>query len=148
VGYTPNMAGAVWVGDPAHKRQMYDITIGGVTWGKVYGGKVPGPIWRDMMTDALAGKPALDFNLVDIPDDHGGDKGNGDGHDKGRGNGNGNGGQQTIGGLIGGLTTGGAADNGGTTGGQLPTPTFSFPNGFIQGAGNGGNGNGTGGRRG
>ncbi|RSO01737.1 penicillin-binding protein, partial [Streptomyces sp. WAC 06725] len=28
-GYTPNMAGAVWVGDPAHKRRMFDITIGG-----------------------------------------------------------------------------------------------------------------------
>ncbi|GHK04367.1 carboxypeptidase [Streptomyces sp. Y2F8-2] len=141
VGYTPNMAGAVWVGDPAHKRQMTHITIGGVSYDKVFGGQVPGPIWRDMMTGALAGKPAPDFNLVDIPDDHGGDKGKGDGHDKGRGNGNG--GQQTIGGLI-----GGAADNGGTTGGQFPTPTFSFPDGFIQGTGNGGNGNGNGGRRG
>ncbi len=30
VGYTPNMAGAVWVGDPAHKRQMKSIRIGGV----------------------------------------------------------------------------------------------------------------------
>ena len=30
VGYTPNMAGAVWVGDPAHKRSRWtNITIGG-----------------------------------------------------------------------------------------------------------------------
>lgn len=128
VGYTPNMAGAVWVGDPAHKRRMTNITIGGVTYEKVFGGQVPGPIWRDMMTGALAGKPVEDFSLVDIPDPipDGGDK-NGDG----KGNGNRNGGQ-TIGGLI----TGGAG------GGGLPTPSFSIPDGWIQGNGNGGNGNG------
>ncbi|MFD1663244.1 transglycosylase domain-containing protein [Streptomyces caeni] len=128
VGYTPNMAGAVWVGDPAHKRRMTNITIGGVTYAKVFGGQVPGPIWRDMMTGALEGKPVEDFSLVDIPDPipDGGDK-NGDR----KGNGNRNGGQ-TIGGLI----TGGAG------GGGLPTPSFSIPEGWIQGNGNGGNGNG------
>ncbi|MEU7852131.1 penicillin-binding transpeptidase domain-containing protein, partial [Micromonospora parva] len=68
VGYTPNMAGAVWVGDPAHDRKMVNITIGGIPHAKVYGGEVPGPIWRDMMTGALAGKPAPEFNLIDIPD--------------------------------------------------------------------------------
>jgi membrane peptidoglycan carboxypeptidase len=135
VGYTPNMAGAVWVGDPAHKRQMYIITIGGITWDKVYGGKVPGPIWRDMMTGALSGKPVENFNLVNIPDDKG--------NNKDKGNGKGNGGQNN-GGLIAGLTTAGTTD--GNTGGKFPTPTFSFPQGFIQGNGNGGNGNG--GRRG
>ncbi|MFI2411441.1 transglycosylase domain-containing protein [Streptomyces sp. NPDC018947] len=79
VGYTPNLAGAVWVGDPKHERQMVDITIGGVPYDKVFGGAVPGPIWRDMMSGALQDKPAPDFNLVDIPDaDKGKDK------DKGR----------------------------------------------------------------
>ncbi|WP_320774795.1 transglycosylase domain-containing protein [Streptomyces sp. CRN 30] len=80
VGYTPNAAGAVWVGDPAHKRQMVDITIGGVPYDKVFGGEVPGPIWRDMMTGALEGKPADDFTYVDIPEDKGkgDDGGNGD----------------------------------------------------------------------
>ncbi|MEU4655791.1 transglycosylase domain-containing protein [Streptomyces sp. NPDC023723] len=68
VGYTPNMAGAVWVGDPAHERKMVDITIGGVPHDKVFGGEVPGPIWRDMMTGALEGKQAPDFSYVDIPD--------------------------------------------------------------------------------
>ncbi|OIJ96674.1 penicillin-binding protein [Streptomyces sp. MUSC 14] len=149
VGYTPNMAGAVWVGDPAHKRQMTNITIGGVPYDKVYGGQVPGPIWRDMMTGALAGKPAPDFHLIDIPDDN---KGKGDGQGKGRGGANGgrNGGNTgLIGGLIGGLTNGGTADGGttgATTGGPAPTPTFSLPGGFIQGQGNGGtNGTGNGG---
>jgi membrane peptidoglycan carboxypeptidase len=155
VGYTPNMAGAVWVGDPAHKRQMYNITIGGRTWDKVYGGKVPGPIWRDMMTGALQGKPVENFNLVNIPDDKSsGDRGAGR-NGNGNGNGNANGGQ-AIGGLLGGLTAGGttagttagatAGTTTGTTGGQFPTPTFSIPQGWVQGNGNGGNANG--GRRG
>ncbi|MEU9990130.1 transglycosylase domain-containing protein [Streptomyces sp. NPDC048045] len=151
VGYTPNMAGAVWVGDPQHKRQMVNITIGGVPHDKVYGGQVPGPIWRDMMTGALEGKPAPDFQLVDIPDDN---KNKGDDRGKGRGGNNGgdNGGRTggIIGGLIGGPTDGGTTgDAGGTDGGTFPTPTFSLPGNFIQGQTNGGtNGNGFGGRRG
>ncbi|WP_069813336.1 transglycosylase domain-containing protein [Streptomyces sp. TP-A0874] len=65
VGYTPNMSGAVWVGDPNHERQMVDITIGGKPYPKVFGGEVPGPIWRDAMSGALQGKPAPGF--VDVP---------------------------------------------------------------------------------
>ncbi|MFF4691909.1 transglycosylase domain-containing protein [Streptomyces sp. NPDC001307] len=154
VGYTPNMAGAVWVGDPAHKRKMKNITIGGVYNDKVYGGQVPGPIWRDMMTGALSGKPVEDFNLIDIPDDK-----KGDGQGKGRGGTDGgtNGDTGGIGGLIGGLTDGGTVDggtvNGGTTGdatgGAFPTPSFSLPGNFVQGQTSGGsNGNGNGGWRG
>ncbi|MGW0632818.1 transglycosylase domain-containing protein [Streptomyces sp. NPDC002758] len=123
VGYTPNMAGAVWVGDPAHQRKMINISIGGVPHAKVFGGEVPGPIWRDMMTGALEGKQAPDFNLVDIPDP---EKDKGDGHngdDKGNNGGNGNGG------LF-----------GGANGGVLPTPSFSFPGGFVQGQTGGTNG--------
>ncbi|MFE6282494.1 transglycosylase domain-containing protein [Streptomyces sp. NPDC057877] len=151
VGYTPNLAGAVWVGDPAHERRMVDITIGGVWHDKVFGGAVPGPIWRDMMTGALESKPVSDFTYVDIPepeerdrdrdrdDDEDNDNGNGDD------NGNGNGGN-AIEGLIGGLTNGGTATGGTDTGGTTsPSPTFSIPEGWIEGtdsAGNNGNGNG------
>ncbi|KOV68386.1 transglycosylase domain-containing protein, partial [Streptomyces sp. MMG1121] len=146
VGYTPNMAGAVWVGDPAHRRKMINITIGGVPHEKVFGGEVPGPIWRDMMTGALDGKPVEDFHLIDIPDD----SNKGDGQGKGRGGAdNGKNGDTTggIGGLIGGLTDGGTTGTtGDTTGGPVPTPTFSLPGNFIQGQGNGGSsGNGNGG---
>ncbi|MFE0192502.1 transglycosylase domain-containing protein [Streptomyces sp. NPDC058989] len=83
VGYTPNAAGAVWVGDPQHKRKMYDITIGGVPHEKVYGADTPGPIWRDAMAGALAGRPAPALPTVPIgnPDR---DKDRGD-DDKGRG---------------------------------------------------------------
>ncbi|WP_327368257.1 transglycosylase domain-containing protein [Streptomyces sp. NBC_01217] len=68
VGYTPNMSGAVWVGSPSQKVEMEHITIGGVYQDKVYGGQVPGPIWRDAMTGALNGVVAPAFNTVNIPD--------------------------------------------------------------------------------
>ncbi|MER8221552.1 transglycosylase domain-containing protein [Streptomyces sp. NPDC094143] len=145
VGYTPNMAGAVWVGDPAHKRKMVNITIGGRTHGKVFGGEVPGPIWRDMMSGALEGKPVEQFNDVHIPDgidrddgDGGGDDGDGGGDDGG--NGGTGGGDGFVGGLVGGN------NNGGGGGGEpFPTPSFSIPEGFFRGQDNGG-GNGNGGR--
>ncbi len=122
VGYTPNMAGAVWVGDPAHKRQMTNITIGGVWNEKVYGGQVPGPIWRDMMNGALEGKDAPDFTYVNIPDRQK-DKGNDDGDN---GDNGGNDGDDD------------GQNNGGTDGGTtFPTPTFSIPENFIQGTSNG-----------
>ncbi|GGW17829.1 carboxypeptidase [Streptomyces capoamus] len=155
VGYTPNMAGAVWVGDPQHKRKMTNITIGGIPHDKVYGGEVPGPIWRDMMSGALEDKPVEDFHLVDIPDatHEGGDQGKGRGGTDDGNNGDTTG--QLIGGLVGGPADGGttgAAATGDTTagalGGTFPTPTFSIPENFIQGQGNGGNnGNGNGGGR-
>lgn len=143
VGYTPNLSGAVWVGSAKQNVKMVNITIGGRYNDLVYGGQVPGPIWRDAMNGALSGKDAPDFNLVDIPDDH---KDKGDGKGRGNGNGGGNGGNDggAIGGIIGGLTDGGTT--GDNTG--FPTPTFSFPDGFIQGQGNGGrNGHGNGGTR-
>ncbi|MFC8826866.1 transglycosylase domain-containing protein [Streptomyces sp. NPDC057137] len=112
VGYTPNMAGAVWVGDPQHKKKMVDITIGGQYHDKVFGGAVPGPIWRDAMSGALDGKEAPGFNTINIPnpekdkdkgrdrdrlgDNGGNDNGNGDNGDNGgnggEGDGNGDGG--------------------------------------------------------
>ncbi|WP_455362604.1 transglycosylase domain-containing protein [Streptomyces sp. SYSU K21746] len=68
VGYTPNMSGAVWVGSASQQVKMENITIGGRYHGKVFGGQVPGPIWKDAVTGALDGKPAPSFNTVSIPD--------------------------------------------------------------------------------
>ncbi|MEU9554740.1 transglycosylase domain-containing protein [Streptomyces fumanus] len=116
VGYTPNMAGAVWVGDPAHKRQMVDISIGGTWHAKVYGGEVPGPIWRDMMSGALEGKDAPDFNQVDIPDGTA-DRNPGGGNDDGGNGDDGNGGTAN-GGAIGGIGGGGTGGGGATGGGD------------------------------
>ncbi|MFD7876569.1 transglycosylase domain-containing protein [Streptomyces sp. NPDC059766] len=129
VGYTPNLSGAVWVGSASQKVKMTNITIGGVYRALVYGGQVPGPIWKDAMTGALSGKPAQSFSLVDIPDAPKDDEDRGD-DDHGN-----NGSNPTKGGFIQGLT------NGGNNGGNLPNPTYSLPDGFIQGN------NGNGGRR-
>ncbi|CAL9485109.1 Biosynthetic peptidoglycan transglycosylase [Streptomyces sp. enrichment culture] len=177
VGYTPNMSGAVWVGSATQQVEMKNITIGGVYHPLVYGGEVPGPIWKDAMSGALAGKDAPSFHLVDIPDDEpdggdagdgGGDGGTGAGGDDGDngdyGGGAGNDGDGDNGddggygggagdaddgddGFLGGLIGGGT--DGGTDGGTFPEPSFPLPGNFAQGQGNGGgNGNGNGGRRG
>ncbi|MBL1118288.1 penicillin-binding protein [Streptomyces sp. 110] len=129
VGYTPNMAGAVWVGGPGPKGvKMENITIGGVPHDKVYGADTPGPIWKDAMSGALDGKPAPNFVNVQIKDPnqrkpHDGKKprdrrpGRDRGNDKG--------------------------DNGGQ---DNPWPDISLPPDLIGGGnGNGGNGNGNGG---
>lgn len=67
VGYTPNLSGAVWVGSASQKVEMKNITIGGEYNDLVYGGRVPGPIWKDAMTGALAGKDAPPFNYIQLP---------------------------------------------------------------------------------
>lgn len=147
VGYTPNLSGAVWVGSPKQNVKMTNINIGGVYHDLVYGGQVPGPIWKDAMTGALQGKASPSFNLVNIPDDKGQGQGQNDGNGGNGGNnggnngnnGQGNGGNTTNGNTISGNTISGTSTNGGTTGGGFPTPTFSLPEGFIQGQnGNGG----------
>ncbi|MGV9880714.1 transglycosylase domain-containing protein [Streptomyces sp. NPDC003006] len=150
VGYTPNMSGAVWVGDPQHKRQMVDIPIGGVTYDKVFGGEVPGPIWRDAMNGALTGKPAPDFNSVQIP---GGDKSHDKDRDRDRDKHRDEGGTggETGGGPGGGSHDDGKPGDGGGVvggGGGNPWPDISIPPDVLGGAGNGGghgNGGGIGG---
>ncbi|GHH85297.1 carboxypeptidase [Streptomyces sulfonofaciens] len=160
VGYTPNISGAVWVGDPAHKRKMFNITIGGVPHAKVFGEDTPGPIWKDAVSGALVGKPALNFNLVNIPD--GGDKPHGShkGGDKpgrggtpplppdfigGMGNGGAANGGPTGGTTDGGLTDGGAG-NGGLTDGGLTNGGMT--DGGPTDGGTGGNGQANGGNGG
>ncbi len=126
VGYTPNLSGAVWVGSASQQVQMKNITIGGQYHELVFGGAVPGPIWKDAMTGALAGKDSPSFNLVNIPDE---DKDKNKDKDKDRDKekpDDGNNGDDD--GFIGGLTDGGTG-NGGPGG---------FPGGnLIQGPGNG-----------
>ena len=50
VGYTPDVAAAVWIGDD------FDGTLQGLT-----GGTVPAAIWRDFMHAAVADMPANNF---------------------------------------------------------------------------------------
>ncbi|MGI5401849.1 transglycosylase domain-containing protein [Streptomyces sp. CA-135486] len=118
VGYTPNLSAAVWVGSPTQQVKMEHIYIGGKYEDKVFGGQVPGPIWRDAMTGALDGKEAPPFNSVVIPDppkekpEKPDDK---PGDNRGQGN-----------------------------GGQDPFPGISIPPDIIGGGNNRGQGNGGG----
>jgi len=65
VGYTPDMAAAVWVGDPrgGQKYPMKNLTINGTYYSQVFGSTMPGPIWRDALIGALAGTPETPWNL-------------------------------------------------------------------------------------
>ncbi len=62
-GYTPQLAAAVWVGDPrgGYAHPMKDVTVNGVYYSQVFGGTLPGPIWRDAMEGALKGTEPEDF---------------------------------------------------------------------------------------
>ncbi|MFE4056541.1 transglycosylase domain-containing protein [Streptomyces sp. NPDC059096] len=144
VGYTPNLSGAVWVGSPSQQVEMENITIGGTYHDKVFGGQVPGPIWKDAVTGALDGKEAPTFNTVDIPD---GPKNKDPDRDSNPGGGGGNGGRDNGGSGNGGSNNGGSNNGGngngnGGSGDGKPGGGFEFP--FGGGRNGGGNGNGGG----
>jgi membrane peptidoglycan carboxypeptidase len=134
VGYTPNMAAAVWIGgDGATQVHMVDITFGGQYYKKVYGASGPAPIWRDAVSGALAGKPVLSFNEVPLnlpkekkPD--GPKTPPADGKHNGHTTGGGPGGVTVMGATTGTIT--GGTTTGTTTGAPSPDPTFTlFPSG-------------------
>ncbi|HZU73662.1 MAG TPA: transglycosylase domain-containing protein [Acidimicrobiales bacterium] len=60
VGYTPQLATAVWMGDPAAETPMTDV--GGIS---VAGGTYPARMWSAFMTRALAPLPAATFTGPD-----------------------------------------------------------------------------------
>jgi membrane peptidoglycan carboxypeptidase len=62
-GYTPDLAAAVWVGDPrgGYAHPMGDLCMDGTCYGPVFGATIPGPIWHDTMIGALRGRPAHGF---------------------------------------------------------------------------------------
>ncbi len=64
-GYTPQLAAAVWVGDPrgGYAHPMKQVTIKGTYYPQVFGGTLPGPIWRDAMELALQGTEPLTFDI-------------------------------------------------------------------------------------
>ncbi|MFB4276583.1 MULTISPECIES: transglycosylase domain-containing protein [unclassified Nonomuraea] len=65
-GFTPDLAGAVSIGDPRGSQdyKLNNITIGGRYYASVFGASIPGPIWKDTMIAALKGTPATDFTPV------------------------------------------------------------------------------------
>ncbi|MBC7373014.1 MAG: transglycosylase domain-containing protein [Frankiales bacterium] len=84
VGYTPQLATAVWMGDPGGAapgepvKMMRNVTINGRYYSQVYGGTLPAPIWASTMRGALEGVPVVPFaepdrsvalgQQVDVPD--------------------------------------------------------------------------------
>ena len=64
-GFTPQMAAAVWVGDPrgGFAYPMTDVTINGTYYSYVTGGMIPNPIWRETMIAAHANLPPKPFEL-------------------------------------------------------------------------------------
>jgi membrane peptidoglycan carboxypeptidase len=64
IGYTPDLATAVWAGNPSPPDGGYplsNIVIGGTYYGDVCGGCLPGPIWQQMMSRTLANTPVSSF---------------------------------------------------------------------------------------
>lgn len=61
VGYTPQLATAVWIGYSEGNIPMQRITINGQYYRYVYGGVLAAPTWRAYMTRAQEGRPVLGF---------------------------------------------------------------------------------------
>jgi membrane peptidoglycan carboxypeptidase len=68
VGYTPDMAASVWVGDPrgGQTHPMKNVRINGQYYGQVFGSTMPGPIWRDALRGALENVPGTPWNLITL----------------------------------------------------------------------------------
>ncbi len=71
-GYTPELAAAVWVGDPGRvvdgvvtRIPLRSVTVNGRYYPEVFGLSLPGPIWRQAMGDALASTPITAFAAPD-----------------------------------------------------------------------------------
>ncbi|MGV1004835.1 MAG: transglycosylase domain-containing protein [Candidatus Nanopelagicales bacterium] len=64
-GATPDLAAAVWVGDPrgGFRHPLKNIYINGTYYRDVFGSSLPGPTWKAAMKAALAGSPAVKFDL-------------------------------------------------------------------------------------
>ncbi|WP_250444381.1 transglycosylase domain-containing protein [Actinotalea sp. C106] len=64
VGYTPQMAGAVWVGFPDAMRPVQFMTVGGTYRDYMYGSSIAGPTWKRFMEQAHAGLPVEGFTPI------------------------------------------------------------------------------------
>ncbi len=64
VGYTPQLATAVWMGKPK-PTSMVDQTINGRYYKQVYGGTIPASIWQQAMHQASTGTAPQDFAAPD-----------------------------------------------------------------------------------
>ncbi|MDP9428378.1 MAG: penicillin-binding protein [Actinomycetota bacterium] len=62
VGYTPQLATAVWVGKHPDPKPMRSITINNRYYKQVYGGSVPAAVFQDLMRNAHRNLPEKKFD--------------------------------------------------------------------------------------
>ena len=64
-GSTPDLAAAVWVGDPrgGSRHPLRNLTINGRYYPKVFGSSLPGPTWKAAMLGALKGSEPVPMEL-------------------------------------------------------------------------------------
>lgn len=62
VGYTPQVAAAVWVGNAEGDIPIHSFTINGVFKRFWYGGDIAAPIWGDFMGSVMGAYPVAGFN--------------------------------------------------------------------------------------
>jgi len=62
-GFTPQLATAVWVGDPrgGTKYPVRDVSAFGTFFSTVWGSSIAGPVWKNVMNEYHAGIPASWF---------------------------------------------------------------------------------------
>ncbi|MEV6984570.1 transglycosylase domain-containing protein [Sphaerisporangium sp. NPDC051017] len=67
-GYTPDLAGAVSLGDPrgSYTHPLRNIRIGGHFYGEVFGATISGRIWKDTFINALKDIEATSFTPPDM----------------------------------------------------------------------------------
>ena len=66
VGFTPQLATAVWAGFSETPQTMQYLTIGGRYYPTMYGSDLPAPEWRTYMEAALANQPAEPLSIVSL----------------------------------------------------------------------------------
>ncbi len=62
VGYTPQLATAVWVGTPYTQFRMKNVRLAGTYYGEIFGGTISAPTWQAIMEGASKGMPIRDFD--------------------------------------------------------------------------------------
>jgi len=67
IGHTPQLATAVWIGDPrgGQRYPIRGITINGRFISKGFGGLLAGPIWQDVMLAGMQDLPVVKFTKPD-----------------------------------------------------------------------------------
>jgi membrane peptidoglycan carboxypeptidase len=65
VGYTPQLATAVWTGHSNSKSPLKNVRVNGAYYGQIYGATINAPTWKRFMLGALANTPAVGFPQPD-----------------------------------------------------------------------------------